>query len=252
MVIALLSFSHLFAPNDPNLVDIGQRLNSASLSYPLGTDGLGRCLFSRLLYGGKTTIGIVLSGSVLVIVLGTFFGLLVCRKKGDQNIFTESLLNAITAIPPIAYLIIFIGAWGNGVFTMLVAITLSLFLRMVKLVKSRSEIEMSKAYIMCAKTSGAGRMRILYVHILPNVALDVFHFIFLSSADMILALVGFSFIGLGLGDNVIDWGTMIGDSLELTTSNPGLLSWPVIFIVATALSFNVLGRSIEIKGSYYA
>lgn len=239
------SFGFVLAPHDPNLVDIGQRFLPASPEYPLGTDSLGRCLLSRLLYGGKATLGIVVSGAFCVAILGVLLGLSACRQKGKQSIFAESLLNAITAIPPIAYLIIFIAAWGNGFSTMLAAITLSLLLRLVKLIKSRAEIEIGKAYVMCALTSGAGRVRIRYFHILPNVAKDILNFLCLSSADMILAIVGFSFIGLGLGDNVIDWGTMVADSMDFVLTNPWLMVWPVAFIIASTLSFNILGRALE-------
>lgn len=250
LIILFCCFGYLFAPNDPNHVEVTCRLASSSIDYPLGTDSLGRCTLSRLLYGGKITVGIVILGSLLVSVLGTVIGLVISKDSKRQNILFESLLNAITAIPPIAYLIIFIAAWGNGIITMLVAITLSLFLRLVKLVKTRAEIEMKKAYVMCAITSGASRKRILFYHIFPNLIRDVFHFVCLSSADMILAIVGFSFIGLGLGDNVIDWGTMISDSHHLILSNPALTLYPVLFIFICTLSFNLLGRAIEKGGNY--
>lgn len=252
LIILLSCFGYLFAPNDPNHVDVTCRLASSSMDYPLGTDNLGRCTLSRLLYGGKTTVGIVALGSISVSILGTIIGLVISRDSKGQNILFESLLNAITAVPPIAYLIIFIAAWGNGIITMLVAITLSLFLRLIKLVKTRAEIEMNKAYVMCAVTSGSGRIRILFYHILPNLISDVVHFVCLSSADMILAVVGFSFIGLGLGDNVIDWGTMISDSHHMMLSNPALTLYPVVFVCICTLSFNLLGRAIEKGGNYSA
>lgn len=250
--LTISCLGYVFAPNDPFYTDITNRLASPSVKYPLGTDILGRCILSRLLYGGKTTVGIVLLGCFFVTVMGTTVGLLISKSNNKNGIFFESILNAVTAIPPIAYLIIFIAAWGNGIFTMIISITVSLLLRLIKLVKTRAEIELDKAYVYCAITSGSGRLRVLFWHIFPNIISDVAEFICLSCADMILAIVGFSFIGLGLGDNVIDWGTMVLESYNLILSNPVLTFYPIACIFLCTLCFQMLGRSISKGGGYYA
>lgn len=251
-VLVFCCFGHFFAPNDPHCVDISNRLAHRCYRYPLGTDILGRCTLSRLLYGGRTTVGIVSLSCLCVAVSGMVIGLLISRSKNRREILFESILNAVTAIPPISYLIIFIAAWGNCILTMLVSISLSLFLRLIKLVKTRAEIEMNCAYVLCAVTSGAGRLRVLFWHILPNLISDVVRFICLSCADMVLAIVGFSFIGLGLGDNIIDWGSMISDSNQMMLSHPALMFYPVVFIFLSTLSFHLLGRVASKGGDYYA
>lgn len=245
LALCFFAFGFLFAPNDPDYVDMTLRFLPPCRQYPLGTDNLGRCVFSRILYGGKTTLGIILLGSVIVIFSGLVLGLPLGSSRGKIKLFLESLLNAVTAIPPIAYLIIFISVMGNGVRTMLIAVVLSILLRMVKLVKTRTEVELGKAYVLSAITSGAGRFHILFKDILPNVLWDVMHFILLSAADMVITIVSFSFIGLGMGDNIIDWGVMIADLHHYIISHPGLTLYPVIAIVLSALSFNILGRAVE-------
>lgn len=249
--LVLSCFGYIFAPNDPYFTDVTNRLALPSTQYPLGTDILGRCTLSRLLYGGKTTVGIVILGCSCVTIIGTIIGLLISKVNKKDGVFFESILNAVTAIPPIAYLIIFIAAWGNGIFTMIISITVSLFLRLIKLVKTRAEVELNKAYISCAFISGAGRLRILFWHILPNIISDVAEFICLSCADMILAIVGFSFIGLGLGDNVIDWGTMVLDSHSMLLSKPALTFYPVICIFLCTLCFQMMGRAISKGGKTF-
>lgn len=248
ILLTISCLGYLFAPNDPYYANVTNRLAKPSGEYPLGTDILGRCTLSRLLYGGKTTVGIVLLGCITVAFAGILIGLLISNSNKKNGVCFESILNAVTAIPPIAYLIIFIAAWGNGIFTMIISITISLFLRLIKLVKTRTEVELNKAYISCAITSGAGRMRILFWHILPNIVSDVAEFICLSCADMILAIVGFSFIGLGLGDNVIDWGTMVLESHSMLISNPALTFYPVICIFLCTLCFQLMGRAISKGG----
>jgi len=245
-VLLIICFSFLIAPNDPHYVDMSNRLADATLENPLGTDVLGRCVLSRIMYGGLTTIGIVLIAGLIVLFFGIWIGLLISQR--DRIIF-DSLLNAITAIPPIAYLIIFVSTWGNSLKTMIVAITISLILRVIKLVKSRTEVEMSKAYITCAKACGAGSLRVKYVHILPNIMDDVLAFICLSCADTILAIVGFSFIGIGLGDELVDWGKMVLEAKQLIQVKPILTIFPVLMIFITTVSFYNLGTRIGEKNA---
>ena len=252
LVLCVCAFGFLLAPNDPDLVDLTKKFLSPCSEFPLGTDNLGRCVLSRLLYGGRTTLGIVLVGSVTVSVLGTLAGLLMGGGKNGKNLILEGVLNAVTAIPPIAYLIIFIAAWGNSVFTMVVAVSASLMMRVIKLVQTRTGIEHGKAYVMCAVASGARPRRILFVHILPNLVWDVLHFICLSCADMTLSIVSFSFIGLGMGDNVVDWGSMVSETHHYLLSYPGLTLYPVLMIVVCTMAFHTLGRWIERRVSAHA
>ncbi len=252
LIILFCAFGFLFAPNNPNHVDLVVKFVEPSDKYPFGTDHMGRCILSRLLYGGKTTLGIVLIGSAIVITIGTLLGLLLGQRSKGKNLIIESLLNAVTAIPPIAYLIIFIGAWGNGILTMLTALTVSLIMRLIKLVKTKTEIEMGKAYIMGAIASGASRGNLLILHVAPNIIKDVIHYVCLSCTDMIMAIVGFSFIGIGLGDNVIDWGLMVSEARSVIIMRPDIILYPIVFIFLCTLSFNLIARAIEKGGAFHA
>ena len=248
LVLLFFLFGFLFAPHHPTAANIRDKYLPVSAEYPFGTDNFGRCEFSRILEGRKTTLGIVLAGSAIVIVLGIFFGILLAKTGRRRNVFSESILNAVTAIPPVAYLIIFIGIWGNSVPTMLVALTASLILRMIKLVKTLIEVEYGKAYVMCAIACGASKSRIMRIHILPNILRDIVQFICLSCAEMIIAISGFSFIGLSLGDDVIDWGIMLSEARALSGTHPELLMYPIVFIFISSLCFNCLGRLLEKEG----
>ena len=125
-IIAFCFLGFLIAPNDPEAMDIVNKYAAPSVDFPLGTDQFGRCELSRLLYGGKVTLGIVLLGGSIVLVLGTLIGLWLGRANATKSLAFSSLLDAVTAIPPLAYLIIFVGIWGNSIPTMLVALTVSL------------------------------------------------------------------------------------------------------------------------------
>lgn len=245
LTLSLFSLGSRFAPHNPAATNIRSKFLAGCAEYPFGTDDLGRCELSRILEGGKTTLGIVLAGSAIVIVLGILGGILLAKMGRRRSVLGESLLNAVTAIPPVAYLIIFIGIWGNSIPTMLVALTASLILRMIKLVKTLIEIEYGKAYIVCAIACGASKIRLMLIHILPNILREIVQFTCLSCAEMIIAISGFSFIGLSLGDDVIDWGVMLSQARILAGTRPALLFYPILFIFISSLCFNYLGRLLE-------
>ena len=131
---------------------------------------------------------------------------------------------------------------------MLVALTASLILRMIKLVKTLIEVEYDKAYIMCAIACGASKARIMLVHILPNIIRDIVQFICLSCAEMIIAISGFSFIGLSLGDDVIDWGVMLSDA-RAGRDTSAVASLPDPLYLYQLPCFNYLGRLLEKEGA---
>lgn len=245
IIILFCFFGFLFIPNDPYATNVAAKFLEPGGEFPFGTDELGRCVFSRILWAGKTTIGIILPSAVIVMALGSLLGLLMGQSTSGKNVLIDSILNAVTAIPPIAYLVIFIGIWGNSIPTMLIALTASLILRLIKLVKTLTEIEFGKAYVMCAISAGASKLKILFMHILPNLTRDIIHFILLSCAEMIMTISGFSLIGLTFGEEVIDWGYMLSSARNYMGLRPELLLYPVAFIFLTAFSFNYLGKQLE-------
>jgi ABC-type dipeptide/oligopeptide/nickel transport system permease subunit len=252
IIIMMCLFGFLFAPNDPALSNVMIKFQDPSSQYPFGTDEMGRCVLSRILWGGYITIGIVLVGSIIVAIMGSFIGLLLGQSKTAKSVLLDSVLNAITAIPPVAYLIIFIGIWGNSIPTMMVSLTASLILRMIKLVKTQTEIEIGKAYVMCAISCGASKKRILFAHVFPNVIRTIVSFLCLSCAEMVMTISGFSFIGLTLGDGIIDWGYMLSSARNYIGMRQSLLIYPVLFIFLTTLAFNVLGKLLESGERRYA
>ncbi|MFV0413506.1 MAG: ABC transporter permease [Oscillospiraceae bacterium] len=245
LTLAFCALGFAIAPHNPHEMIAASKFAPIGAEYPFGADQYGRCVFSRILYGGQVTLGIVLAGAAIVLLTGTVIGLLLGRISTGKGIFWNSLLDAITAIPPLAYLIIFIGIWGNSIPTMLVALTVSLILRMIKLVKTQTEIELGKAYELSAVSSGAAKARDLFVHILKKIIRPLIHFLCLSCAEMIMSISAFSFIGLNLGDSVIDWGTMLQESRSVFSVRPSLAYLPILFIFACTLSLNIIAKQLE-------
>jgi len=111
--------------------------------------------------------------------------------------------------------------------------------------ETQTELELDKAYVLCAVSSGASRSRVLFVHILPNIIRPLVHFLCLSCAEMIMNISAFSFIGLTLGDDVIDWGSMLSEGRSMLMTHPSLLFLPILFIFLCTLAFNLLAKQLE-------
>jgi len=244
-VLLLCAFAYWLAPHDPYAVDIGKRLLPPSAEYPFGTDSMGRCVLSRVLYGGRTTLGIVLLTWLAALAVGLPLGIAAGFWRGRLRGLGDSLLNVLASFPPIVYLIVWIGAWGSGMLTAIVALTLASLVSLVKLVKARAEIERDKAYVMCAAASGASRARILLRHVPPNLIREAVVLMSLLSSDIVLMISGFSFIGLGIGDGSIDWGAIMTDGRAVAMLRPELMLYPLAFIFACAFAFNVLGEELK-------
>lgn len=245
IIIFLCAIAFLFAPHDPDKVNLLIRLQSPSAEFPFGTDTQGRCLLSRVLYGARLSTGIVLGTSILIALIACPFGLYMGYVPKKSIWLIDTILNTITALPPIAYLMVFIGAWGNGVLTTLLALILGVFPKLVKLVKTKTEIEKEKAYVLCAQVSGAGTSRQLFCHILPNCIREIVSFMSLMCAEMIMMVTSFSFIGLGLGDNVVDLGGVIQEAYGVVLLRHDILVYPVVFVIVISLAFNVLGQNVK-------
>lgn len=247
IILAFFVLAWLIAPNNPTKVSMELKYAAPSVQYPLGCDDLGRCVLSRVLCGGKTTLAIVLAGSAIVLLGATPIGMLMGHSRGG-GLIANTILNAVTSIPALAFMIVFVGMLGNGVATVMLAVTLSLFMRTIRLAKTETEVELGKAYVDCAIASGASTLNLLFVHVLPNIMASVLRYILLACTELIMCIVGFSFIGIGLGDNVLDWGGMISDARAVILVRPDLIVYPVIAVFLVSLSFNVLAQAIEKRG----
>jgi len=244
-VLLLCAFAYLFAPHDPYQIELGKRLLPPSSEYPFGTDSMGRCLLSRVLYGGRTTLGIVLLTWLATLAIGLPLGIAVGFWRGRFRALGDSFLNVLASFPPIVYLIVWMGAWGSGTNTVVVALTIASLVSLVKLVKARAEIERDKAYVVCAAASGASRLRILFWHVPPNLIRESVVLLSLISADIVLMISGFSFIGLGVGEGGIDWGAIMTDGRTVALLRPDIMLYPLALIVACAFAFNVLGEELK-------
>ena len=247
LVLASL-FAPVIAPNDPYRVDMRNALQSSSTGFPLGTDQLGRCVLSRLLYGARVSLGIAFLVTVITFLIGTTVGTLsglLAGKLADKLL--TALCEVILAFPGIILALVISGTLGPGVFNMMVAIALVSWAGFSRLVRSLVISVKDADYIKAARVSGTGGAKIVTRHILPNIAGAILTVLVTNLGSAILQIAGLSFLGLGAQPPAAEWGMMINDARIYISSAPTLILYPVAAVSFAVLGFHLIGDGLKDK-----
>lgn len=243
--ITMAVFAPLVAPNDPELVNMTSKYAPPSAEYPLGADQLGRCEFSRLVYGARYSLAI----SLPVLLITAFIGIAVgtfsacADPKIDRVIMV--ICDIFISFPVLIIAVAVIGILGNGLENIAVAVIVSMWAWFTRVIRSYAAVEMAKDYILAARISGCGTFRLIIRHLIPNIMPQFFVFFSTGVASSILMVSSFSFLGLGLPAGVAEWGAMLNEARASLYSHPELLIYPGIFILITAAGFNLFGEALR-------
>lgn len=249
VVVVLLAVAALLAPllspHDPTAINATARLAGPSLDHPLGTDELGRDMLSRLLHGGRWSLGIACLATLIVTVVGVAVGLVSGFYGGWLDSVLMRVVDVLLAFPSLLLYLAIVGTLGPGVrnvFLALIAISWAGYARVVRaLVLSARQRE----YVLAAVALGARSGRLMLRHILPNVVAPVVVLASLQVGGMILALAALGFFGLGAQPPTPEWGTMINQSRLYLQSAPALMVYPGLAISLAVLGFNLLGDGLR-------
>jgi peptide/nickel transport system permease protein len=248
LVLAALAGALLapwLAPYDPTAVDLERRLQGPSGLHPLGTDHLGRDELSRLLHGGRTTLGAALV--VLAAVMG--IALAVGAVSGYWGGWLDSLLMALVdlllAFPGLVLAVAIAGTLGPSFLNLLAALAAVWWAGYARLVRGMVLAARQREYVEAARAMGAGPLRIMVTHIWPNIMGPVAVLATLDLGWIILGISGLSFLGLGAQPPTPEWGAMLNDARPFLQSSPRLLLAPGAAIVLAVLGFNLLGDGLR-------
>jgi len=247
IAITLLAavFAPWIVPNNPDGVSLTQKFKAPSTVHPLGTDQLGRCEFSRLVYGARYSLGMALPILVILGVIGLTLG---CACAGIGGVFDRVVTiisDIFIAFPALTVVAAIIGAWGNGIENIVLSIVISTWAWFTRMVRSYAVMEMGKEYILGARIAGAGTMCIIFRHVLPNIMPQYLIYASTGVASAILTVSGFSFLGLGLPAGTPEWGAMLSEARASLYSHPELLLYPGLCILATAAGYNLFGEALR-------
>jgi peptide/nickel transport system permease protein len=253
ILLLIVTFTAIFgpslAPHDPNRQDIIARLrrpmqtaHRGHVRFLLGTDGLGRDVLSRLLYGARVSLTVGLIAVLVGGTLGSLLGMISGYFGGWIDDIIMRLADIQLAFPFILLAIIFMLVLGPGVFNLILVLGIGQWVTYARIARGQTILQREKEYIEAAKALGQGTPGILLTGILPNILSPLIIIASFNIASVILAEAALSFLGLGVPTTVPSWGGMLAESREQLLSGRWWLAvFPGAAIMITVLSFNILG-----------
>jgi peptide/nickel transport system permease protein len=239
--VACALFGHWIAPRDPNEQDLLLSLTGPSREHLLGTDDLGRDIFSRTIVGARTAVEGPLLIALGAMLIGNVLGLLAGYLGGFTDTVISRWVDLVYAMPALLVAIVVVGVLGGGYF-LAVALLVLLFSPVdTRIVRGATLDQRTRPYVEAARMLGLSSPRIMVRHVWPNVLPLALANAFLTFAFSIVSLASLSFLGLGVGPGTADWGRMLSDSRTLLFDVPEAALAPGIAIVVTAASVNVIG-----------
>lgn len=245
IIVGTALFAPWLAPYDPNQIMIGPRMGSPSAAHWLGTDHLGRDLLSRVIAGGRIAmlVAIVTLGAAMTV--GLALGLIAgYGPKWLDNILLL-VFDAIRSFPVIVFGLAVVTLIGPSLYTVIMVVAITSIPIYARIVRTQTQTLRNAEFILAEKAMGAGTLRILAVHVLPNVLGPL---LILASMDVPMVIAteaGLSFLGMGVRPPAPSWGTILNDGYNFIRNAP----WPVIAgsapIILVTLGFTFLGEALR-------
>ncbi|MEZ9723128.1 nickel/cobalt ABC transporter permease [Vibrio splendidus] len=239
------AFAAFLAPHDPNLADVINSMMPMSMEYPLGTDHLGRCIYSRLLFGIRTTLYYSLLTMVITAIVGGFIGVVSGYMRGKVDSLIMRACEVMLSFPYEIIVLSIVGIMGPGIFNIIIANFIAKIAWYVRIVRSSVISFNHQNYILYSRTVKTPRSYIFRKHLAPNIAAEVIILATLDLGWIILSISTLSFLGLGVQPPTAEWGAMLSDAKEVLFSSPEQMVIPGIAIMVVVACCNLLGDSLR-------
>jgi len=249
-LVALLA--PLIAPHHP----LEQDLMSAQLppawvtggdhAYWLGTDSLGRCVLSRLIYSARTAVAVALIAASLAAAIGIALGLIAGSFGGWVDQAISRLIDVWMAFPPVLLSIVLAAVIGAGLTSVIAAIVVVDWTRFARVVRAETMVQLRRDYAAAARVIGLSRGGLLRLEILPNLVPLVVTLLAVEMGIAILVEVILSFVGISVAGDVPTWGGMIAEGRQIVYQAPWIMALPIGCIIASVIGFNLLGDGLRI------
>ena len=249
LAIIILSalFAPLIAPYNPYDVDITNKFAPVTSSHILGTDHLGRDVFSRIIYGTRMSLISILATIFLVLLFSLIVGSIAGFRGGLFDSILMRICDVFLTFPTFILALFFIGVLGVGLINVIIAIALTHWAWYARIVRSIVLETKQKNYVTAAKCSGSSRLKIVLKHIMPKVLSQVIILATLDLGHIMLHVAGLSFLGLGVQAPTAEWGVMINDAAPYIREHPELMIYPGICIFIIVAVFNSIGEKLRDK-----
>lgn len=241
LVMAAGILAPWLAPHDPIETAIRMKYQGSSFSYPLGTDNLGRCILSRLLFGIRTTVFYALLAMFLTLSLGCLIGMIAGIFGGKIDEFFMRLCDVMLSFPGEVMILALVGVLGPGIENILLAVVLVKWSWYARMVRGTVIQYTHRNYVRYAQVIGASPRHILKKHIIPMTMAEI---IILATSDIgsvILMISALSFLGLGVQPPTPEWGNMLSEAKNVMILHPELMLPAGLSIIIVVAAFNGLG-----------
>lgn len=247
-------FSPLLITHDPAAQDYGALLQGPSASHWLGTDYLGRDLWSRIIAGARTSLVAMVFVLSAALVIGVVVGSIAGYVGGIVEMVLISIIDIALALPSLVIALALMGvfsgdnfAWLTDYWKMILALTLAWWANYARMSRAVVVTELQQPYIEAARVMGASHVWVFGRHILPHVLSLVVVYASADAGALVLAIATLSYLGLGVAPPTPEWGQMLVDGMSYIEEYPSLVVIPGIALTAVVVSFNLLGEAFALQ-----
>lgn len=244
-LIAIAILAPVLAPNDPNSTDLANAQIKYNSQYPLGTDVLGRCLLSRILFGARISIFSSLIITSIVFVFGILIGVTAGYYGGIIDTILNKLITIMQAFPKIILAIAITGLLGIGIENTIIALCLVEWVAYARMARSFAFSEKQHTYVKAARVCGESNIRIICKRIIPNIVYPLIVNASLGISAVIMEIAALSYLGVGVKEPMAEWGSMINAGRNYMQTDTKLVFIPGLVIFVTAAIFNVFGEKLR-------
>lgn len=246
LIVALIGiFAPFIAPNDPYATDILNKFAGFSWQYPLGTDNLGRCILSRMIYGIRPTLGLAVLTMLGTIGLGALMGLLAGYFRGIVEEVIMRTVDVMLSFPSQIMVFAVVALLGISVQNVILANVFIKWAWYARMIRTGVMQYRDRNFVRFSRCIGTPESFILFRHLVPSIAAEL---AVLSSLDVGWAIINIStlsFLGLGVQAPTPEWGAMLSEAKNVLTSNPVQMLVPGIAVVILVAAFNLMGDALR-------
>ena len=239
-------FAHWIAPFSYDETNVRQRLKPPGPQFYLGTDNLGRDLFSRIVYGARVSVTVGFSAVALSVLLATILGVSSGYFGGIVDILVQRVVDAWMAFPPLFFVLAIMAVLGPGLGNVILALGVVTAANRSRVIRSATLAIKENQFVEAAQAVGASHLRIILLYILPNVMAPIIIIATNALGGVILAEAALSFLGFGVPPPHPSWGEMLsGSGRSYMYKAPWMALWPGVAISLTVFGFNMLGDALR-------
>ena len=215
------------------------------IEFLFGTDYAGRDMLSRIIYGARLSL---LAGGIVVVVslfAGIALGLAAGFFRGMIEIVIMRIMDTILSVPGLLMALVLVAILGPGLENAMIAIAVTYLPYFVRLTRASAITESTKDYVVASRVAGAGRLRLMFISILPNCMAPLIVQATMSFSNAILDVAALGFLGMGAQPPMPEWGTLIAENRDLILSAPWTVTFPGLIILLTVLAINLMGDGLR-------